>query len=394
MVRFAGRLSRLETSPTLAVAKHAAELRKRGIDVIDLGPGEPDFATPENVCSAAVRAIGEGHTRYTDSNGILELRTAIADYYNERYGLDVSPAQVIAGNGGKQELFNLMLALVDEDDEVIIPSPYWVSFPQQVEIVGGSPVIVDLSADDGFRVTAEQIRSEITEHTRVLILNSPSNPTGAVIGREDLREIAELCHSEGIIVVFDETYEHFVYDGAEHASAMEWFEELSPSIVIVNSMSKTFAMTGWRIGWAVAHPDIIRALGKIQSHTTSNASSISQWAAVEGLVNGRESIGKMIEAYSERRAWLVPALAEIPGLDCEPPSGAFYVFPRVSELYSSSGIDSSASFARYLLDEARVAVVPGSAFGNDEHVRISYATSLELLKEAVGRIGEAVSKLA
>lgn len=389
MVTFAGRLSRLEASPTLAVAQLARELRADGVDIIDLGPGEPDFATPSVVCDAAKRAIDAGHTRYTDSNGIAELREAIAEKYNREYGSSISPSNVICGNGGKQELFNLMLALVDDGDEVIIPAPYWVSFPQQVQLVGGKPVIVELSASDGFRVHPWAIEEAVTDRTRVVILNSPSNPTGAIIEEEDLRKIAEICHARGVVLLYDETYEQFVYDGAEHASVAPWFDELSPGMVIVNSMSKTYAMTGWRIGYAIAAEVIVKALGKIQSHSTSNPASISQYAACDGLRHGDPDIERMIEAYGERRGWLVPALRQIPGFECAPPGGAFYVFPDVSSHYRDE-ISGSVDFTRFLLDEARVAVVPGAAFGNDAHVRMSYAIELDRLKEAVERIRAAV----
>ncbi len=393
MVRLASRMSRLTPSPTLQVKKRASELRAQGIDIIDLGPGEPDFATPRNVARAGERAIENGLTKYTDSSGTPELRKAIAESYNGRYGTKFTGANVIAGCGGKQELFNLMCALIDEGDEVILPAPYWVSFPQQIDLVGGRSVIVDLDIANGFRPTPEQIRGAITERTRALILNSPSNPTGAVIERDALGAIIEMCAERDIVVIYDETYEYFVYDGNEHVSAAEWFHQHPGTVVIVNSMSKTFAMTGWRIGYAIADEPLIKAMSSVQSHSTSNPSSISQYAALEAIKGGRESIEEMINAYSTRRSWLVPQLSSLPGFSCDPPGGAFYVFPHVADLYGKGGVTDSTSLTSFLLDRARVAVVPGIAFGNDDHVRISYATSLEKLQEAVTRIREALEQI-
>lgn len=393
MVRLASRMNRLTPSPTLQVMKQASELRAQGIDIIDLGPGEPDFSTPDNVAAAGRKAIEDGHTKYTDSPGTPELRTAVANSYNDRYGTSLASSNVIAGCGGKQELFNLMLALVDEGDEVVIPAPYWVSFPQQVELVGGKPVIVDLDLKNGFRPTPDELEAAFTDRTKVLILNSPSNPTGAVIERDALRAIIELCAQRGVVLIYDETYEYFVYDGNDHVSAAEWFGEYPDTVVIVNSMSKTYAMTGWRIGFAIADQPLVKAMSSIQSHSTSNPSSISQHAAIEGLTGSRESLEKMIEAYSRRRSWLVPQLSSLPGFSCEPPGGAFYVFPHVGGLFGKGDITDSTSLSSFLLERARVAVVPGIAFGNDEHVRISYATSLETLQEAVQRMQQALEKI-
>jgi aspartate aminotransferase len=300
---------------------------------------------------------------------------------------------VIAGSGGKQELFNVMLALLAPGDEVIIPAPYWVSFPDQVEFAGGKAVFAKTHVDDRFRPTVDAIREVATDRTRGVILNSPNNPTGSVIRETELRKIVEWCAERDAFLVYDETYELFVYDGNEHASAAKWLEEFPETIIIVNSMSKTFSMTGWRIGYALAHPEIIRALGKIQGHSTSNPSTISQHAALEALNGVDEDVQRMYEAYRERRAWLVPALNELPGVCCADPDGAFYVFPDISASFGKSGITDSQTFADYLLDEARVAVVPGSGFGADAFVRISYATSMERLREGVGRMDVALRRL-
>lgn len=392
-LRFTERVSRIQPSPTLAVMNRAAEIAAGGVDVVDFGPGEPDFITPASVCEAGKRAIDEGRTKYTNAVGCDALRDAIAENYNRRYGTKLVRKNVIAGSGGKQEIFNFVLALVENGDEVIVPSPYWVSFPDQILFAGGSPVFAPLSEKHGFRPRLEDLEPFFSEKTRGLILNSPSNPTGAVIAERELERIVEFCVERGVFLLYDETYEFFLYDGQTHASAIRWFERYPENILIVNSMSKTWAMTGWRLGYGIAHPEIVAAAAKIQSHSTSNPSSISQYAAIEALRSGGGEVQKMLSAYRERRAWLLDALASIPGMDCGHPDGAFYVFPSVRAFYGKRSIHDSTSFANFLLDEARVAVVPGAAFGNDDHVRISYATSLERIEEGVRRIREAVGRL-
>jgi aspartate aminotransferase len=371
----------------------AFDLIAKGIDVVDLGPGEPDFPTPSLVAEAGKRAIDQGFTKYTNAAGMKSLRDAIATRYNRRYGTKLTADHVIAGSGGKQELFNIILSLVSEGDEVIIPSPYWVSFPDQVQFAGGRPVFARTDQAHLFRPTFDAIRAVASDRTRGVIINSPCNPTGAVIAESELARIAEWCSARDAFLIFDETYEFFVYDGAQHVSAIRWFDEHPDTVIVVNSMSKTYAMTGWRLGYAIGHPEIIRAAGKIQSHSTSNPSSISQAAALEALRGDDSEVRRMYEAYRERRAWLVPALNRIKGFSCLDPDGAFYIFPEVKAFFGKAGIHDSQSFADFLLDKARVAVVPGGAFGSDDHVRISYATSLERLREGVRRIEAAVRGL-
>jgi aspartate aminotransferase len=392
-IRLTRRVTEMQISPTLAVMNRALELKAQGVDVVDLGPGEPDFPTPEFVRAAGKRAIDDGLTKYTAGNGTKALRDALAARYNRRYGTSINAENVIAGTGGKQELFNVTLALVDEGDEVIIPSPYWVSFPDQVQFAGGTPVFARTDPQNEFRPTFADIEAVATERTRGVIINSPCNPTGAVIAEKELRRIVEWCASRDVFLMFDETYEFFVYDGAKHVSAARWFDEYPETVVCVNSMSKTFAMTGWRLGYAIAHRDVITAAGKIQSHSTSNPSSISQAAAVEALNGGDDEVRRMWEAYRDRRAWLIPAINGIDGLCCAHPDGAFYIFPDVSAFFGRGSVRDSQTLANYLLDEARVAVIPGSAFGSDDHVRISYATSMERLQEGVRRIESALKTL-
>ncbi len=392
-IRFTRRVNEIRISPTLAVMNRALELKAQGIDIVDLGPGEPDFPTPLSVCNAGKLAIDQGLTKYTSGNGTKALRDALAGRYNRRYGTSLTADNVIAGTGGKQELFNVALALVDEGDEVIIPTPCWVSFPDQVRFAGGSPVFARTEARNDFRPAFADIEAVATERTRGVIINSPCNPTGAVIAEKELQRIVEWCASRDAFLLFDETYEFFVYDGAKHVSAVRWFDEYPETIVAVNSMSKTFAMTGWRLGYAIAHRDVVNAAGKIQSHSTSNPSSISQAAALEALGGGEEAVRRMWEAYRERRAWLIPAINAIDGLRCGQTDGAFYLFPEVRSYFGRGSVRDAQSFADYLLDEARVAVVPGSAFGSDDHVRISYATSMERIHEGVRRIASALQKL-
>jgi aspartate aminotransferase len=392
-IRLTRRVTDIEVSKTLLVLNRAQELQAKGVDVVDFGPGEPDFRTPKSVSEAAKRAIDAGFTKYTNALGTAKLREAIAEKYNRRYGVNVGPENVIAGSGGKQELFNLALSLFSEGDEVIIPSPYWVSFPDQVQFAGGTPVFAKSDPLNGFRPTLEDIAAVATDRTRGVIINSPCNPTGAVIEESEVARIVEWCASRDCVLIFDETYEFFVYDGRKHASAMKWFNDYPDTVIVVNSMSKTFAMTGWRLGWAVAHPDLVAALGKIQSHSTSNPSSISQAAAVEALTGHDDEVERMHEEYTRRRAWLVPAINGLDGFCCSNPDGAFYIFPEVKQFFGRGGIVDSQTFANYLLDEARVAVVPGSAFGNDDYVRISYATSMERIQEGVKRLEAALGKI-
>ena len=392
-IRLTRRVREIEVSPTLAVMNRALELIASGVDVVDFGPGEPDFPTPRVVAEAGKRAIDAGKTKYTSGTGTRELREAIAGRYNRRYGTKFDAANVIAGTGGKQELFNFILSLVSEGDEVIIPSPYWVSFPDQVQFAGGKPVFARTEASQRYRPTLDAIAAVGTTRTRGVIINSPNNPTGAVIAESELKKIVEWCAARGAFLLFDETYEFFVYDGAHHASAARYCNEYPETVLIVNSMSKTFAMTGWRLGFGIGHPEIVAAASKIQSHSTSNPSSIAQYAALEGLRSESDEVRKMHQAYAERRAWLVPAINAIDGFCCADPDGSFYIFPEVQGLYGRGGIHDSQSLATFLLDKARVSVVPGSAFGNDQCVRISYATSMERIREGVKRIQEAVKSL-
>jgi len=391
-IRFTRRVRDIRISPTIAVMSRAQELIANGVDVIDFGPGEPDFRTPSSVAEAGKRAIDDGFTKYTSNAGTKALRATVAARYERRWGARVAAENVIMGTGGKQELFNVLLSLVEPGDEVIIPAPYWVSFPDQVQFAGGTPVFAKTEAPK-FRPTLESVAAVGSERTRGVIINSPCNPTGAVIEPSELEKIVEWCSARDAFLLFDETYEFFVYHGAKHVSAMRWYNEHPETVITVNSMSKTFAMTGWRLGWAVGHPSLISAASKIQSHSTSNPSSIAQAAALVALTGEHPEVEEMHQAYSMRRSWLVPAMNAIDGLCCSDPDGAFYIFPEVKAVFGRGPVRDSTSFAEFLLDEANVAVVPGIAFGSDAHVRISYATSMERIREGVARIEAAVRKL-
>jgi aspartate aminotransferase len=378
-------MSRIGESATLRVTRRAAELKARGVELADFGAGEPDFASPPAAVEAAREALARGFTKYTPGSGIPELREAVAASWRERQGAPWSAAQSVITVGGKAALFELALALFEEGQEVVLPTPCWVSFPEQIRFAGATPVGVPTSGEDGFRIHAEALLAAVTERTRAILLNSPSNPTGGVVGAEDLREIVAFAARRGLLVISDETYERFLYDGASHASAASLAAEFPETVVLVGSFSKTYAMTGWRVGYALGPQAVIRAVEQVQSHATSNPTSFAMVGAVAALCQAEGSIGPMIAAYQERRDFLVPRLNRIPGFECRPPAGAFYAFPRVAAAYRP-GREGSGAFAEFLLEEGGVAVVPGEAFGSDEHIRLSFACSLDTLALGLERM--------
>lgn len=382
----ADRLSLMEESSTMAVMVAAQKLRAQGVDVVDLGAGEPDFNTPDNIKSAAHRAIDANFTRYTPASGVPKLRDAIVERYRADFGVERAREEVIATVGGKQSIFNLLLALVDPGDEVVIPAPYWVTFPQIVHLCGGRPVLAETSPEEGFALTAEGLRRSFTDRTKVLILNSPSNPTGAVVPRREFLEICEMAVERGIYVLSDECYQRFLYDGLEPYTAAAVEPRLRGRVLVSGSLSKTYAMTGWRIGYTIAPREVISAVAMIQGHQTSNPTSIAQAAAIEALTGPQDSVDTMIKEYERRRDFLVPALNALPGVRCFKPQGAFYVFPDIGA-HLKSGLATSDVFAARLLAEAHVAVTPGSGFGTDGFIRISYAAAMSALEEAVRRLG-------
>jgi aspartate aminotransferase len=379
-------VSQMEVSSTLAVLMEAERLRTEGVDLIDLGAGEPDFPTPRNVKDAAEKAIENNFTRYTATSGIAPLRKAITDMMRRDFGASYDPSEVLVTMGGKQALFNAMATLLNPDDEVLIPSPYWVTFPEIVKFFRATPVFIDTEPTE-FLLTERAVRSAIGPRTRLLIINSPNNPTGRIIPPADFRKIVELAVANDVWVISDECYLYFAYPPAVPFTAGQLPEELRSRVMICGSFSKTHAMTGWRLGFGLGPKPWIQAMLKVQSHSTSNANSMTQKAAVEAAIGPQDAVHSMIGEYRKRRDWIVPALNEIGGISCDTPEGAFYVMPNVKQLLGGR-VRDSIEFSRLLLDDARVVVTPGSAFGMEGYVRISYANSLEAIQEGVRRIAE------
>jgi len=377
-------VARMQSSATLAAMQAAEALRAAGADVCDFGPGEPDFDTPENIKQAAERAMRAGRTKYTANAGIRELQRAIIDFYRKDFGTEYSPGEVMATAGGKQAIFNACVTLLNPGDEVLIPKPYWVTFPEIAVFTGAKPVFIE-TEETGFVLNAEQVEHAITPKTKLLILNSPSNPSGRVLPPSEFRRIMELTSERGIYVVSDECYLRFVYPPGQVFSAASLLAELRSRLCIAGSFSKTYAMTGWRIGYALAPAEWTKAMLKVQGHSTSNANSISQWAAVEALTGPQESVGVMLAEYTARRAWLLNALREIPGFKCNEPEGAFYAFPDVRGCLKRD-LKTSGDFAKRLLEEEHTVVTDGAGFGAEGYLRISYATSMKQIQEGVQRI--------
>jgi len=383
-VKLAQRVQRIGVSATLAVVQEAERLRARGVDLVDFGPGEPDFPTPDNIKRAAIRAIEENFTKYTPAAGTTELRQALAAWHGRELGTAYSAAECIVTVGGKHGIFNAASALLERGDAVLIPAPYWVSFPEIVNYVGARPVPVSTDEANGFRLTAADLERAWVDSTRMVILNSPNNPSGAVIEAEEAARILELCRRRGAWLLTDECYSHFVYDGKPFSLAA--LPEAKPHVIVTGSLSKTFAMTGWRIGFTLAPEPVVQAMNRLQSHSTSNPTSIAQKAALEAVTGPMDSVGQMLDEYRRRRARILEGVRRLPGVRCAEPRGAFYVYPNVGEWMRKSGVGSTTELARRLLDEARVVVVPGEAFGTTEHIRLSYATSMERIEEGLRRL--------
>jgi len=390
-VRIAARLLGVSASPTMAVMQEVQELRAQGVDIIDLGPGQPDFDTPELICRAGIAAIEEGFTRYTPAAGTKELRQAVAEKYNRDCGTSFDFSNVVITSGAKHALYNVCMAVFQAGDEVLNPSPYWVTFPEVVKLTRAVPVTVPTMQDESFILSPERVREKLTEKTRGLIVNTPNNPTGAVLPREVVFELAELGRERNLFLLFDETYERFTYGGKIHVSLAEVAEELDDAFAIVGSFSKTYAMTGWRVGYCVGPRFLMQKITEFQSHETGNPCSISQQAALAALHGGVESFESMCREYEKRREYLLQGLETIPGYRCVEPDGTFYAFPEVSASMERMGISGSVDYANFLIQEARVATVPGSAFGLEGHIRLSYATSMKNIEEALERIRTAVA---
>jgi aspartate aminotransferase len=386
-MKLAARVSRISVSKTMAVMEAAIKLREQGIDVVDFGPGEPDFPTPENVKQAGIRAIQANFTKYTAIGGIKELKKAIIEKHAREFGSNYDISECVVNFGGKHALFNVFAAVVDEGEDVIVPTPYWVTFADIARFVNANPIFVPTKESDGFRLTADILERSLTPRTRMVVVNSPNNPSGAVLDDAEFGRIAELCRKKDVILLSDECYSHFLYDGRKPFSIASR-TDLKNHIIIAGSVSKTYAMTGWRIGYVLALPEIIGATVKLQSHSTSNPTSISQKAALEALTGPQESVGVMLAEYAKRRKFVLDRLRAIPGVKCAEPGGAFYAYPNISVAFGRSGIKDSTDFAARLLEKVYVAVTPGEAFGTKEHVRMSYATSMEELDKGLKRMHE------
>ncbi len=390
-MNFSERVLRVKPSQTLVITAKAAELRKQGIDIIGFGAGEPDFDTPDFVKEAAIKALKEGKTRYTPAAGIPELREGIAKRLKEKNGIDYSPSEVIVTPGAKMGLYEIFSVILNPGDEVIVPAPYWVSYTEQIKLCDGKPVILELSEENGFVLTAESLKEKITERTKALVLNTPSNPTGAVIPRTELEKIGEICLENNILIISDECYEEFCYD-EEHVSIASLSKEIRDITFTVNAFSKSYSMTGWRLGWVAAQEEYIKKITIIQSQTISNPTSFAMYGALAALEDKGKFPSMMKEEFRKRRDFVIGEFLSIEGITCPVPKGAFYAFPNI-KAYIIGNIKNDIELTAYLLEEARVAVVPGSAFGKEGYIRLSYATSMENLKEGMKRIKEALSKL-
>ncbi|MEE2948036.1 MAG: pyridoxal phosphate-dependent aminotransferase [Verrucomicrobiota bacterium] len=375
------RAASLAPSLTLAISAKAKELRAAGEDVIGFGAGEPDFDTPQHIKDAAAQALADGFTKYTPSSGIPELRQAVADKFQKDYGVEYQPSQVIVNCGGKHSCFNVIYATCEAGDEVIIPAPYWLSYPEMAKLAGAKPVIIETTDATEFKVTPNQLREAITPNTKLFILNSPSNPTGSVYSAEEIRQLGDVCVENGVLIMSDDIYEKLVYDGAEFTSVTRFSEEHLAHTIIVHGLAKAYSMTGWRIGFLAAPKPIAQAINALQSHSTSNATSFAQKGAVAALNGPQDHLDNWLAEFDKRRRYAAEQLNAMPGISCINSKGAFYLFPNIAE----TGL-KSAEFCERLLEQAKVAAVPGIAFGADSNFRISYATSMENIQNGMARL--------
>jgi len=396
-MKLAERVRRIKPSPTLAITAKANALRAQGRDIIGFGAGEPDFDTPEHIKIAGIRAIENGFTKYTPAGGTDELKDAIVRKLEKENGLTYRRSNIVVSCGAKHTLYNLAQALFEEGDEVIVPAPYWVSYPDIIVLADAAPVILETREEDGFKMKAEALKKALTPATRAVIVNSPSNPTGTTYTLEELKSLAEVLKGTDILVISDDIYEKVLYDDFVFYNMANTGEDMKARTIVVNGVSKAYAMTGWRIGYAAGPEPVITAVSNIQSQNTSNPASISQKASVEALNGTQAPTEKMVAEFRKRRDFIVSALNDLPGVTCRMPEGAFYVFPNVAGLYGKKKgdriIGNSIDFSAYLLDDADVAVVPGSAFGDDRYIRLSYATSMKNIEEGMKRIRSAVARL-
>lgn len=392
-VKLSNRVNAIKPSPTLAVTNRAAELKAAGNDIIGLGAGEPDFDTPQHIKSAAIDAINAGMTKYTAVDGTPALKKAIIDKFKRENGLEYAANQILVSSGGKQSFFNLSLALLNEGDEVIVPAPYWVSYPDMVIVADATPVIITTTQEQRFKITPAQLEAAITDKTRLVVINSPSNPTGVAYELEELAALAEVLRKyPNVLIATDDMYEHIRFNDKPFVNILNAAPDLYERTIVLNGVSKAYSMTGWRIGYAAGPAKLIGAMKKVQSQSTSNACSIAQAAAVAALNGGLECVEEMVVAFRQRHDFVVAALNEIPGVECIPADGTFYAFPSFHRVIEGSDrFTDDIALAEYLLTDAGVALVPGSAFGAPGNMRLSFATSMEVLQDAIARIAKALS---
>jgi aspartate aminotransferase len=389
-VNLANRVMALTPSTTLAITAKAKELKEQGEDVIGLGAGEPDFNTPQHIIDAAVESMNQGHTKYTPSAGLPALKKAIIEKFEKDQGLTYKSNEILVGNGAKHVLYTLFQVLLNDGDEVIIPTPYWVSYPEQVKLAGGVPVYVEGNESNQFKITAAQLEKAITEKTKAVIINSPSNPTGVIYSPEELTELGNICLEKDVLIVSDEIYEKLIYGENKHVSIAELSPRLKAQTIVINGVSKSHSMTGWRIGYAAGNKEIIEAMTNLASHSTSNPTTTAQYAAIAAYSGSQDTVEEMRQAFANRLEIIYDKLVAIPGFSCVKPQGAFYLYPNVKEAAELTGYQDVDSFVEALLVEAKVAVIPGSGFGTPDNIRLSYATSLTHLENAVERIQQFV----
>ncbi len=387
----------ISPSITLAITAKANELKAQGVDVVSFGAGEPDFNTPENIMNEAIKAMKDGKTKYTPAGGILDLKKTICNKFKNDNDLDYVPEQIIISTGAKQCLANTFMAVLNPGDEVLIPVPYWVSYPELVKLADGVPVFVETSKENNYKYTVEDLEKAVSNKTKAVLLNSPNNPTGTIYHKDELVKIAEFAKKHDLLIISDEIYEKLIYDGEKHISIASLSKDAYERTIVINGVSKTYAMTGWRLGYAAASKEIIKLMTSLQSHMTSNTNTITQYAAIEALNGPVEELNKMVKEFEKRRNFMIDRLNEIEGVSIIRPSGAFYIMVNVESYFNTSfkgeKIENSLDFAKVLLDEEKVAVIPGAGFGLDQYIRLSYATSMDVIEKGIDRIAEFLKKI-
>ncbi|KHD15836.1 pyridoxal phosphate-dependent aminotransferase [Clostridium butyricum] len=387
----------ISPSITLSITAKANELKAQGVDVVSFGAGEPDFNTPQNIINAAIKAMQDGKTKYTPAGGILELKKTICKKFKEDNGLDYTTDQITISTGAKQCLANVFMAILNPGDEILIPIPYWVSYPELVKLADGVPVFVETLKENNYKYTIEDLEKAVSDKTKAILINSPNNPTGTIYNREELIEIAEFAKKHDLLIISDEIYEKLIYDGEKHISIASLSEDAFERTVVINGVSKTYAMTGWRLGYMAASKEITKLMTSIQSHMTSNVNTIAQYAAIEALNGPIEDLNTMVKEFERRRNFMVDRLGKIDGVSIIKPSGAFYIMVNISSYFNTTfkgeEIKNSLDFSRVLLDEEKVAVIPGAGFGLDEYIRLSYATSMDIIETGIDRIAMFINKI-